>query len=129
VVAGRTASVVASGADRRYGFSHPSCAKRVSLGGEDFDTLVAGIVDGELPGFDANFVEGEGFEAGVAPDSEVGGVSFFTDHETALSFIVELRGNGELLPRSATKDLKHPSLGILERGRTTSLGIEHTREL
>lgn len=112
--------------DISFPFLHvPNKRTRVSLGSEGFDTaLVAGIVDGELPGFNADFVKSEGFEAGAAPDSEVGGVSVFTDHEAALSFIVELRRDGELLPRSTTKDPKHPSVGILERGRT--LRIEHT---
>lgn len=134
VVSGRTASVLARVEltdDISFPILHmPKKRTRVSLGGEGFDTLVSSVVDGELPGFNANFVESEGFEAGVAPDSEVGGVSIFTDHETAFSFIVELRRDGELLPRSATRNPKHPSPRIPERGRTTSpVGIEHTREL
>ena len=134
VVSGRTASVLARVEltdDISFPILHvPNKRTRVSLGGKGFDTLVAGIVDGELPGFDANFIESEGFEAGVAPDSEVGRVSVFTDHETALSFTVELRRDGELLPRSATRYPKHPSPRILERSRTTSpVGIEHTHNL
>ena len=134
VVPGRTASVVARVEltdDISFPILHmPNKRTRVSLGGEGFDTLIAGAVDGELPGFDASFVESKGFETGVAPDSEVGSVSGFTDHETALSFIVELRRDGELLPRSATRYPKHPSPRILERGRITSpVGIEHTHNL
>ena len=106
----------------------PNQRPRDSFGREALGTLVAGI-DGKLPGFNADFIESEGFKARVAPDSEVGGVSVFTDHGTSLALIIELRRDGEILLRSAANDPKHPRHGILEHGRTTTLGVGHSHEL
>lgn len=90
MVAGRAASVTsrleltnnASFVIRRV----PDEGARVPLGGEGF----ARLVDAELDGLDADFVESERHQASIASDGEVCSVAVFTNDKAALAFAVKL---------------------------------------
>lgn len=108
----------------------PNERPRVAFGREGLVRLVvAGVVDGELDGFDANRVLSEGLEAGVTTDSEIGRVPVLADHQAALAFAIEFGRDGEVFLGSAAVDAKLPVVGILERRRTPRNRIEHFHKL
>ena len=99
---------------------------RVSLGGEGFDApLDTRVVDAELDGLDADFIESERHQAGVTPNGEVGGVAVFTDDKATLAFTVELWGVGGVLFCGATLNPELSLHGKLDRWRTTTQRTEH----
>ena len=104
----------------------PDQRPSVSFGGEDFGTLDARVVDGELDGLDADFVLSNRLQVGVTSDGEVSGVAVFADDKVGLAFAVDFSRVGEVLLRGVALDPELPPLGELECSLVTTERIEHT---